>query len=1182
MRSIGHAFVLGLVAASLHAKTAQADTWPIGRHDAARTGASSAVVPIEQPYVTWRAYMGGRPTAQTVQFGIQNQSTLVAAVGGRFIVKDAMTQATSWKSEMLGVGDVEAIADLDGDGNLEIIVRAETRAHVLDGKTGAVLWSSAPEAFRTPAAVRVVDLDGNGLADVYVDECTTCAKQGTQSAGAYSFAAGFSQPITLWERAVNAVPASLNSGSDAIVDLDEDGLPEIVLASSDKIVIVRGLDGTTITTLALPSPEKNPFPHARAIAAQIDGLPGKELVIIEPSGQVGTSAGPAGITVFRLDPKTGANSMLYRRVTAKYDESMVAVADVVSDLDGDGIAEVMFSHRGASKPSFTTEILRGASGTPVAVFEGARFEGAANLDEKPGAEIVLATQNGLSIHQFNAGQFSIVAGPIPELRVERMPDKLGRQTGQLDYRAGILERPGKRPALLVGKPSSQIPYAALADVGSFLDIRGLALGSAGMETVGIHVPLVGEITGVMPAGGATRPYPQIAIGTSAGAVILLSQSFEGTNGIVFAGGKATGSIIGGAMQPNTGARGGPLVGRDEHGPFVVLPDSPFGLYVGDAQIASLIVPPFPKWTAERMGAPSIIELGPLGTVVVGADGQSLVARRASTGTIVGEVDMGLGSPHGTPMPLQIAGSNVPFVGIDWRVDGVQVVQHAVDFTSNNEVWQGAPLPYGGFFASNVADLDADGTDEWYSMNDGLNRRDALTGDVVTTAGGGMGYSLPMVASFTPGSGKQLLLQGGGLAPKLLDASLKQVWQSTMAEPVNGMGGARVLCGAATRFVTPSVLSPMLRAFDGATGALIAERALAGGTVYSSVTLAMVAGKHPGVLSNASSIAKLGSGNGAVLVGSSDGYLYAVDACTLDLRWSKFLGGSVSEPIVGDTDGDAGDEIVVSVADGTIVNIDVPDLLPPTQISFVGPKNGQAPTVVSPGEDVTISFAQVAGASSYEYALVGPENETLWSPVYRELTGNQVTVNLAGALASRPYRIAVRAKGAAGTSPETFSEAIVIEDRIVPTLKATATAQGKSIKVSMAMRDDLALDHWIVWMSDADQAQAVQLVAGEALVDGVSSEITPAIVAPLELRGKNVNVRVDVLDTAGNAAQVTFSAIIDKNGIVTAVAESDAAFADDSLSFGGCRAAGNGPANTGAALLLGFALTLVRRARRRTR
>ena len=1182
MRLLGHAFVLGLVAASMHVGEAQADTWPIGRHDAARTGASSAEVPIKEPYVTWQAYMGGRPNALTVQFGIQDQSTLVAAVGGRFMVKNAMTQAVSWKSDMVGMGDVEAIADLDGDGGLEIVVRTETRAHVLDGKSGAVLWSSAPDSFRTPAAVRVVDLDGDGLPDVYIDECTTCAKQGTKSAGAYGFAGGFVQPLTLWERPINATPASLNSGSDAIVDLNEDGLPEVILAASDKVLVLRGFDGDTITTLSLPTPDKNPFPHARAIAAQIDGLPGKELVIIEPSGQVATTTGPAGVTVFKVDPLTGLHSMLYRRVANGYDESMVAQADVVSDLDGDGIAEVIFSHRGASQQVFTTEILSGPTGSPVAVLNGARFEGAANLDDNPGAEVILATQNGLSIHGFNAGQLSTIAGPIPEMRVQKMPDKLGRQTGQLDFRAGVLQRPGKRPALLVGKPSTQIPYADLPDVGTFLDIRGMALGAAGMETVGIYVPLLGEITGVMPAGGATRPYPQIAIGTSAGTVVLLSQSFQGTNGTIMAGGQATGSIVGGAVQPNTGARGGPLIGRDDEGPFVVLPDSPYGLLVGDARQASLVVPPAQKWAAARMGASSILEMGSLGTVVVGADGQSLVARSAVNGTVLGEVDLGLGSPHGTPMPLHVAGTSVPLVGIDWRVDGVQVIQHAVDFTNQTKVWQGKPLPYGGFFASNVTDLDGDGTDEWYSMNDGLNRRDAATGAITTKAGEGMGYSLPMAGSFTPAGGRQLLLQGGGLAPKLLDSSLNQVWQSSMSEPVNGMGGTRVLCGTSTRFATPSVLSPTLRAFDGATGALLAERTLAGGSIYSSVAAAIAAGKNPGVLSNASSVAQLGGANGAVFVGSSDGYLYALDACTLDLRWSLFLGGSVAEPIIGDTDDDAGDEIVVSVASGFIVNIDIPSLPPTGPVSFVGPKNGTAPTVVAPGEDVTISFAKVDGASSYEIALVGPENEPLWSPAYREVSGNQATIKLEGALAMRPYRIAVRAKGAAGASPDAFSQTITIDDRNAPTLEATATANGNAIEVSMSMHDDLALDHWVVWMQEAHTKQTNQYVAGDAMVSGVTAEATPSLAVFPEFWGKDVEVVVEALDSAGNASHADFIATIDKNGMVVGVSNDLSAKPDaqDSLSFGGCSMAGNGPANTGAALLLGFALTLLRRARRR--
>ncbi len=1183
MRSIGRTLLLASLVAgtcTVDSGTARADTWPIVRHDASRTGASLGAVPIESPYVTWRAYMGGRPVAPRVQFGIHDASTLVAAVGGRFIVKNAMTQATLWKSEIVGVGVVEAITDLDGDANVEVIVRTETQAFVLDGLTGQVRWRSAPDAFRTLAAVRVVDLDGNGLADVYIDECTTCAKKGTLSAGAYSFATGLDTPKTLWERAVNAIPQPVNSGTDAIMDLDGDGLPEVVLTSSNKVLVVRGADGSPITTLELATPETNPFPNARAVAAEIDGLPGKEIVLIQPTGQVATSAGPAGVTVFHVDPKTGANALLYRRVAGAYDTKMIAQVDVVTDLDGNGVDEVIFSHRAVSSPSYTTEVLSGPNGNPVVVVDGARFEGAANLDGQPGAEVVLATSEGLSIHRFGAGGFVTVAGPLPKLRAHLMPDKNGVRSGQLDYRLGVLERPGKRPALLVGNPSSKIPYSELADVGNFLDIRGLALEPSGLETVGEHVPLIGEITSVIPAGGATRPYPQIAIGTTAGTVILLSQTLQGTNGIVFAGGKATGAVVGGGVQPSSGAVGGPLIGRDDAGPFVVLPESPVGLYVGDARFASLILPPLPRWIAARMGAPSIIELGPLGTTVVGADGQSLVARRATDGALLGAVDLGPGSPQATPLPLLVAGANSPLVGIDWRVEGVQVAQSAADFATKSLVWKGKPLPYGGFFASNVADLNGDGTDEWYSMNDGLNRRDALTGAMTTIAGEGMGYSLPMAASFTANAGKELLLQGGGQAPKLLDASLQKIWQSPFAEPVNGMGGTRVVCGGAARFITPAVLSSTLRAFDGATGALLAERALAGGGAYSSADLAITAGKRPGVLSNANSTVKLGQGNAAVLVGSSDGYLYAVDACSLDLRWAMFLGGSVSEPIVGDTDGDAGDEIVVGVADGYIVNIDVPRLMPTASVTFVGPKNGAAPITIAPGESITIAFAEVTGATSYEYALVGPENEALWSPPYRDAQGLQASVKLDGILAARPYRIAVRAKGPDGSSPEAFSPPFVVSDINPPTLDASASAKGDSIVLTMATRDDLMLDHWIVWMRDGAQADSPLLVVGEALLEGSYAELAPAITPPPELWGKDVDVRVDVLDSAGNAVQKTFGAKIDNGGQVVFVDSLVDADDKQPIRFGGCAAAPSGPTNAGALVGLGLAVALARRARRR--
>jgi MYXO-CTERM domain-containing protein len=74
----------------------------------------------------------------------------------------------------------------------------------------------------------------------------------------------------------------------------------------------------------------------------------------------------------------------------------------------------------------------------------------------------------------------------------------------------------------------------------------------------------------------------------------------------------------------------------------------------------------------------------------------------------------------------------------------------------------------------------------------------------------------------------------------------------------------------------------------------------------------------------------------------------------------------------------------------------------------------------------------------------------------------------------------------------------------------------------------------------------------------------------------VDVRVDVLDSAGNAARASFTAVIDKDGKVTQVSPKENA------SFGcACGAAGGAPGSgLGAgALLIGAAL-LARRGGRR--
>ncbi|HLM76231.1 MAG TPA: VCBS repeat-containing protein, partial [Polyangiaceae bacterium] len=233
---------LGLITAT---RSEASDTWPIARHDASRTGASLGSFPAGAPMTLWRGYMGGRHTDFTARFGLSNPAVVVASTGGRFVAKHVVTQALAWQSELLGTGKVADMADVDGDGQAEVVAFTDERAYLLSRTSGAVLWASPAGAFGRVGAVRVVDMNGDGIKDVYVDDASG-AKTGAFSAAAYSFAVGVGAAVELWARPLNASPPAINAGTDAIVDLDDDGVPEVALASFDEMLLVRGDTGVVI------------------------------------------------------------------------------------------------------------------------------------------------------------------------------------------------------------------------------------------------------------------------------------------------------------------------------------------------------------------------------------------------------------------------------------------------------------------------------------------------------------------------------------------------------------------------------------------------------------------------------------------------------------------------------------------------------------------------------------------------------------------------------------------------------------------------------------------------------------------------------------------------------------------------------------------------------------------------
>src|SRR5262249_47307867 len=97
--------------------------------------------------------------------------------------------------------------------------------------------------------------------------------------------------------------------------------------------------------------------------------------------------------------------------------------------------------------------------------------------------------------------------------------------------------------------------------------------------------------------------------------------------------------------------------------------------------------------------------------------------------------------------------------------------------------------------------------------------------------------------------------------------------------------------------------------------------LASGQAFPDEASATAAGATLGQLTATNVHPNLtGSGLPIAVVGSSDGYLYAVDPCSATLEFAYRFGDPVGEPVFGDTDGDGRDEILVTSADGYLYGI----------------------------------------------------------------------------------------------------------------------------------------------------------------------------------------------------------------------------------------------------------------------
>jgi len=206
-----------------------------------------------------------------------------------------------------------AVADLDGDGHLEVIVTGDdARAYCLEGSSGEVLWQSSHTEGNSPALVHsapcLVDLDGDGILEIVTGCSANCLLI-------------FNPDGSLRARREFETPG-FNS-SPACADIDGDGSPEIVACSDNGVVYVMDNDGDTLWSKIIGV-------HLRSspVLADLDGDGKMEILVVVMQRE----GGPSSLVCL-----SGEGDVLWQRQV----KGKGAPSPIPADLDHDGGLEIV-------------------------------------------------------------------------------------------------------------------------------------------------------------------------------------------------------------------------------------------------------------------------------------------------------------------------------------------------------------------------------------------------------------------------------------------------------------------------------------------------------------------------------------------------------------------------------------------------------------------------------------------------------------------------------------------------------------------------------------------------------------------------------------------------------------------------------------------------------------------------
>lgn len=1129
--------------------------WPFPRHDVRRSNFSPTPSQIEAPVVRWRSFLGGSVgDVVAVDVDFDGNQDVIAIEGGRAVARRT-DGGVLWATGPIGAYGIVGLVHVMGDSLPEVIVRGPVAAHVISLTTGATLWSTPAGLYPLLHIVSAADFDGDGVKDLAVADV---GGGGGQAFGTTSiWRLKGNAPLLLGKTPIPS-PDILTPGSfgQRSIDVDGDGLSDLMLAGNRHLYAFSGKTGAWMAASVELETLERAVLTMRSLPAKGGGSP-----LVVYAADTGSSAPGYNYRGVMAVRREGAVLKVLWEAKAK-DFALDRFRSLpagIGDLDGDGVSEILSNRfdggqwRLQVRDAETGAVLGGESsvgGSPGA--EGPYLTAVFRLGE--GGPVALATVAAKSVDPPLMGELHLLGWT--------------RKAGFTSLAAL-----GKGVLSLANLPrihdddAAQVPLRAVQSLGGDLPGAGhvLVLRDLDGDSRSDALDLVRVSHGGAVQLQASRVFPLLPgplglVDTQEGRHLLVTLS-DGQAQTLDADLKLRNDAdANGVADLTYGAASNPLIivapVQDADPQPLVLIQNAGALVALDLTGAGPLQAPKPLWSF-RSG-PLQTPLGHL--VDLDGDGTREVAVRhwpfQGTATL-SVLEAKKGGPlwtyvhPGGPWAWSQTMLGDPFAAFDVQGDGAEdlMLQYylpvappgplppaltVLDGKTHKPLWpDGAPCNQISLCGGAV-DASVQPPRLVFSVWHLRFACNALDGAIHATAKGKtILYGVPMLADVDDDGVMDQVLAGaveGMAAERTTD--FQPLWNHATNALVNAPA-TLYPDGKAWRTATVVMGVPGVEVRDAKTGSLVWARRYLDGKAFTPET----APANPYVAGGLVASADLtGKGHPTLLLRTSQGWLYAVNAQDGSIDWAINWGGSFGDPILADVDGDGAVEILVTFSDGHLYALGKSVL---GQVDWVRENAGKGPAL-SPEADVDtqedaetlhVNWAPMAKAEGYAVQITDETGAIIVPqlPVGAKTAASLADLHLQPGLKYTAAVFGYVSKGKDTTwSQAQLSDGVTVVDASAPWIEGArfdeaAVASGGTSILRARLRDKTRVTRWQARLHADGQVDPALLLhdepAGKATVD-VALPFLAVDAKGAALSAGLVQAVLTVFDSAGHEATVT--------------------------------------------------------------